>query len=125
MVDELEHPRGEGGPLDGKGGKEKVERYAPKPISTEKCHEKTESDKYHDVDILEHCARGREREGEGEEREEGEREGEGEEREEGEREGEGEEREEGEREGEGEEREEGEGEEREEGEGGGVSKMCE
>lgn len=42
----------DGRPLDGKGGHQQVETHTAVAIATEEGHEKTEPNKYHDMDIL-------------------------------------------------------------------------
>lgn len=53
LVDEGEDPRGDGGPLQGKGRHQQVEPHAAVPIATQKCHQEPEPNKHHHVHILE------------------------------------------------------------------------
>ena len=55
LLDEGDEARGDGGPLDGEGGKEEVEPDAAEAIATEERHEEAKADKGHDMNILKDC----------------------------------------------------------------------
>ena len=54
LPDEFKQSGGDGGPLGGKGSNEEIETNTPVAMTTKKGHQKSKSDKYHDMDVLKH-----------------------------------------------------------------------
>lgn len=55
VVVQVEESDDEGGPLKADDGAEHVERDGTQPIFLQECHQESETNEYHDVNILEHC----------------------------------------------------------------------